>query len=51
MHYQPIILNEVMMMTSLWEIYLKHVLTVAPTDIFVDVGVHIGTLLQRKHKK
>jgi FkbM family methyltransferase len=43
MYYHPLILYEVLMMSGLWEIYVKRVLTVAPNDIFVDVGAHIGS--------
>jgi FkbM family methyltransferase len=31
------------MMSGLWEIYVKRVLTVATNDVFVDVGAHIGS--------
>lgn len=43
MWYHPLILNEVLMLSDLWEIYVKRVLAVAPNDVFVDVGAHIGT--------
>jgi FkbM family methyltransferase len=43
MYYHPLILDEVLMMSGLWEIYEKRVLTVAPNDVFIDVGAHIGS--------
>jgi FkbM family methyltransferase len=43
MYYHPLILFEVLMMSGLWEIYVKRVLTVATNDVFVDVGAHIGS--------
>jgi FkbM family methyltransferase len=43
MYYHPLILNEVLMMSGLWEIYVKRALTVAPDDVFVDVGAHLGS--------
>jgi FkbM family methyltransferase len=43
MYYHPLILFEVLMMSGLWEIYVKRVLAVATNDVFVDVGAHIGS--------
>jgi FkbM family methyltransferase len=43
MYYRPLILYEVLMMSGLWEIYVKRVLTVSRNDVFVDVGAHIGS--------
>jgi FkbM family methyltransferase len=43
MYYHPLILSEVLMMSGLWEIYVKRTLTVGPNDVFVDVGAHIGS--------
>ena len=43
MYYHPLILFEVLMMSGLWEIYVKRVLTVATNDVFVDIGAHIGS--------
>jgi FkbM family methyltransferase len=43
MYYHPLVLFEVLMMSGLWEIYVKRVLTVSPKDVFVDVGAHIGS--------
>jgi FkbM family methyltransferase len=43
MYYHPLILDEVLMMSGLWEIYVKLILTVQPNDVFVDVGAHIGS--------
>lgn len=43
MYYHPLILDEVLMMSDLWEIYVKRVLTIAPNEVFVDVGAHIGS--------
>jgi FkbM family methyltransferase len=43
MYYHPFVLDEVLMTSRLWEIYVRRALTVAHNDIFVDVGAHIGT--------
>ena len=43
MYYHPFVLDEVLMTSRLWEIYVRRALKVAPNDIFVDVGAHIGT--------
>ena len=43
MYYHPLILHEVLMMSDLWEMYVKRVLKIAPNDVFVDVGAHIGS--------
>jgi len=43
MYYHPLVFSEVLMMSGLWEIYVKRVLTVLPKDVFVDVGAHIGS--------
>jgi FkbM family methyltransferase len=43
MYYHPLILDEVLMMSGVWEIYVKRTLTVGPNDVFVDIGAHIGS--------
>jgi FkbM family methyltransferase len=43
LYYRPLIFSEVLLLSGLWEIYVKRILTVAPHDVFVDVGAHIGT--------
>ena len=43
MYYHPLILDEVLMMSGVWEIYVKRTLTVGPNDVFIDVGAHIGS--------
>jgi FkbM family methyltransferase len=43
MYYHPLIIYEVLMMSGLWEIYMKRVLALSPNDVFVDVGAHIGS--------
>jgi tRNA/tmRNA/rRNA uracil-C5-methylase (TrmA/RlmC/RlmD family) len=43
MYYHPLIFNEVLVLSDLWEIYVKRILAVAPNDVFVDVGAHIGS--------
>jgi FkbM family methyltransferase len=43
LYYHPLIFSEVLLLSGLWEIYVKRILKVAPNDVFVDVGAHIGT--------
>jgi FkbM family methyltransferase len=43
MYYHPLIFNEVLVLSDLWEIYVKRILAVASNDVFVDVGAHIGS--------
>jgi FkbM family methyltransferase len=43
MCYHPLILHEVLMVSDLWEINVKRMLTISPNDVFVDVGANIGS--------